>query len=111
LKVVKPLYGVPEAGNHWFSIYHKHHLDKLYMAQSTYDPCLMYSITTPFGLVGLQTDDILIVADNTFVEAEEAELEKAGFIAKKREQLAEGTKLQFNGRDITLQPDKSITIA
>jgi hypothetical protein len=102
LKVVKPLYGVLEAGNHWFSTYHKHHLDKLYMAQSTYDPCLMYSTTIPFGLVGLQTDDILIVADNTFTEAEEAELKKAGFIAKKREQLAEGTKLKFNGRDITL---------
>ena len=110
LKVVKPLYGVPEAGNHWFSTYHKHHLDKLHMAQSTYDPCLMYSTTTPFGLVGLQTDDTLIVADNAFAEAEEAELKKAGFMAKKREQLAEGTKLKFNGGDITLQPDKSITI-
>jgi hypothetical protein len=74
LKVVKPLYSVPEAGNHWFSTYYKHHLDKLYIAQSTYDPCLIYSTTTPFGLVGLQTDDILIVADNTFVEAKEAEL-------------------------------------
>jgi hypothetical protein len=44
----------------------------------------------------------LIVADNAFTEAKEAELKKAGFIAKKREQLAEGTKLKFNGRDITL---------
>lgn len=26
LKVVKPLYGVPEAGAHWFSTYHKHHM-------------------------------------------------------------------------------------
>jgi hypothetical protein len=42
------------------------------------------------------------VADNAFTEDEETELKKAGFIAKKREQLAEGTKLKFNGRDITL---------
>lgn len=25
LKVIKPLYGVPEAGNHWFYTYHRHH--------------------------------------------------------------------------------------
>ena len=80
------------------------------MAQSTYDPCLMYSTTTPFGLVRLQTDDTLIVADNTFAEAEEAELQKAGFMAKKREQLTKGNKLKFNGGDITLQSDNSITI-
>jgi hypothetical protein len=110
LKVVKPLYGVPEAGNHWFGTYHKHHIDKLHMAQSTYDPCLMYSTSTSFGLVGLQTDDTLIVADDTFARAEEEELQKAGFMAKKREQLIKGTKLKFNGGDITLQSDNSITI-
>jgi hypothetical protein len=89
----------------------RQHLDKLRMAQSTYDPCLMYSTNnTSFGLVRLQTDDTLIVADNTFTEAEEVELQKAGFIAKKREQLTKGNKLKFNGRDITLQSDNSITI-
>jgi hypothetical protein len=31
LKVVKPLYRVPEAGNHWFKTYHSHHLNKLAM--------------------------------------------------------------------------------
>jgi hypothetical protein len=71
----------------------------------------MYSTNnTSFGLVRLQTDDTLIVADNTFTEAEEVELQKAGFIAKKREQLTKGNKLKFNGRDITLQSDNSITI-
>jgi len=29
LKVIKPLYGVPEAGNHWFKTYHSHHVDQL----------------------------------------------------------------------------------
>ena len=52
LKVVKPLYGVPEAGNHWFKTYHSHHLKELSMEQSTYDPCLLYS-NQPFGIVGL----------------------------------------------------------
>jgi hypothetical protein len=44
----------------------------------------------------------LIVADDAFVEAEEAELQKAGFMAKKREQLTKSNKLKFNGGDITL---------
>jgi hypothetical protein len=110
LKVVKPLYSVPEASNYWFRTYYKHHINKLQMAQSTYDPCLMYSTTVSFGLVGLQTDDTLIVADNAFVEAEETELQKARLMAKKREQLTKGNKLKFNGGDITLQSDSSITI-
>jgi hypothetical protein len=31
LKVVKPLYGIPEARNHWFKTYHSHHLNELAM--------------------------------------------------------------------------------
>jgi hypothetical protein len=31
LKVVKPLYGVPEAGNHWFKTYHSYHINELSM--------------------------------------------------------------------------------
>jgi hypothetical protein len=29
LKVVKPLYRVPEAGNHWFKTYHSHYTNEL----------------------------------------------------------------------------------
>jgi hypothetical protein len=42
LKGMKPLYGISEAGNHWFSTYHKLHTDSLGMKTSTYDPCLLY---------------------------------------------------------------------
>lgn len=96
LKVVKPLYGVPEAGNHWFKTYHSHHVKQLYMSQSTYDPCLLYN-NEPFGLVGLQTDDTLLLADKTFAENEQNELNKARFMAKEREQLTANTPLKFNG--------------
>jgi len=54
------------------------------MDQSTYDPCLLYS-NKPFGIVGLQTDNILFLIDNTFIKAEQSELYKAEFIAKERE--------------------------
>ena len=67
-------------------------------------------MTTAFGLVGLQTDDTLIVADDAFAEAEEKELQRAGLMARKREQLTKGHTLKFNGGYITLQPDNSIAM-
>ena len=72
------------------------------MAQLTYDPCLIYLTTTPFGLVSLQTDDTLIIVDAAFVNTEETELQKAGLIVKKKEQLTNSNKLKFNSKDITL---------
>lgn len=96
LKVVKPLYGVPEAGNHWFKTYHSHHVNELGMEQSTYDPCLLYS-NRPFGVVGLQTDDTLFVGDDAFAEREQLGLQKARFLAKERERLTINNDLKFNG--------------
>jgi hypothetical protein len=104
LKVLKPLYGVPEAGNHWFKTYHSHHVQQLNIEQSTYDPCLLYS-NKPLGIVGLQTDDTLFLADETFAEAEQNELYKAKFMAKEREQLTVNTPLKFNGGLIQLAPN------
>ena len=76
LKVLKPLYGVPEAGNHWFKTYHTHHVKELGIEQSTYDPCLLHC-KEPFGLVGLQTDDTLFLADSAFAMRESDGLAKA----------------------------------
>jgi hypothetical protein len=104
LKVLKPLYGVPEAGNHWFKTYHSHHVQQLHMDQSTYDPCLLQS-NKPFGIVGLQTDDTLFLADEIFAEVEQNELRKAKFMAKEREQLTIDTPLKFNGGLIQLVSD------
>jgi hypothetical protein len=101
LKVIKPLYGVPEAGNHWFNTYHKHHTNKLHMIQSTYDPCLLHTRINGFGVVGLQTDDTLFLADDIFALSEQKELEKAGFLAKERETLTNNTLIKFNGGIVT----------
>ena len=109
LKVIKPLYSIPEAGNHWFKTYHLHYTEKLQMTQSTYDPCLLYS-TQPFGLVGLQTDDTLFLATEKFAEKEQIELEKAKFMAKERERLTPGHNIRFNGGIIQLENDNSVTI-
>ena len=71
------------------------------MEQSTYDPCLLYS-NSPFGLVGLQTDDTLFIADTLFAKNEESRLHEAKLIAKNREQLTIETPLKFNGGLIRL---------
>ena len=71
------------------------------MHQSTYDPCLLHTDVTSggkgFGVVGLQTDDTLILADEHFAEAEEIELHRAKLLAKPREQLTIITSIKFNG--------------
>jgi hypothetical protein len=101
LKVIKPLYGVPEAGNHWFKTYHGHHTDKLGMIQSTYDPCLLYTTDrTCMGIVGMQTDDTLILADQSFAAAEEEAVHSAKIMTKAREQLTPENALKFNGTKI-----------
>ncbi len=83
LKVVKPLYGVPEAGNHWFATYHNYHINDLSMTESTYDPCLLYRCE-PYGIVGLQTDDTLMLANNTFAAIEEEAIKTAKLMTKQR---------------------------
>jgi len=53
LRVVKPLYGVPEARNYWFKIYHQHYISKLKIEQLTYNPCLLYSLLNGLSIVRL----------------------------------------------------------
>ncbi|KHJ33690.1 hypothetical protein EV44_g3111 [Erysiphe necator] len=101
-QVLKPLYGLAEARNHWFSTYHRHHIEKLEMSPSTYDPCLLYSIKDCMGIVGMQTDDTLFLADKIFADKEQKELKIAKFLAKDREQLTINTPLKFNGGIATL---------
>ena len=103
LKVVRPLYGIPEAGNHWFRTYHKHHVEKLNMETSTYDPCLLHCSNSEqgFGVIGMQTDDTLIVADNAFAAREEEEIQRANILCKPREELTTENPLKFNGAVVT----------
>jgi hypothetical protein len=99
LKVIRPLYGIPEAGNHWFRTYHRHHTDRLNMKTSSFDPCLLHC-TEPdngFGIIGMQTDDTLLLADNLFATREQSEIENAAIVCKPREELTYERPLKFNG--------------
>lgn len=111
LQVVKPLYGIPEAGNHWYNTYHKHHINRLKMTTSSYDSCLLFNNNNDtFGIVGLQTDDTLFVANKRFVELEKQNLLHAGFEAKPCEILTNQNPLTFNGSNITIDAN-SINIS
>ena len=95
--IIKPLYRIAEAGTHWWATYSKHHRDKLLMTTSTYDPCFLISTTEDqFGVVGMQTDDTIILADERFSTLEEDELVKAKFLAKPKEKLTAELLLIFN---------------
>jgi hypothetical protein len=108
--VRKPLYGIPEAGTHWWATYHKHHRERLKMVTSTYDPCLLISTAKAvFGVVGMQTDDTLILGSDEFATLEEKELAEAKFSAKPKDTLSPGSPLIFNGCVLT-QKEGDVTV-
>jgi hypothetical protein len=64
--MIKSLYDVSKADNHWFKTYHDHHTDKLNMILFTYDLCLLYIIIfiqIDLKIMSMQTDDTFILID------------------------------------------------
>jgi Reverse transcriptase (RNA-dependent DNA polymerase) len=108
LRVVQPLYGLAEAGTHWFNTYHRHHCEKLNMASSTFDPCLLVEASNPTkGVIGMQTDDTLILATDELADTEQTAL---CFPSKPRQELTTTEPIHFNGALIELERNGSITI-
>ncbi len=107
LKVIKPLYDVSKADNHWLKTYHDHHTDKLNMIQSTYDSCLLYIFShIDMSIVSMQIDDTLILADQSFAIAEDEAIVSAKIMIKTREQLTSTNLLKFNDTRIKrIDPD------
>jgi hypothetical protein len=81
--------------------------EKLLMTTSTFYPCFL--ITTPFGIVGMQTNETIILGDDQFSALEEDELVKANLMGKPKEKLNLTTPLLFNGCILSLNED-SITL-
>ena len=112
-RVARPLYGIPEAGMHWFSTYHKHHVQALGMTPTAYDPCLLFtpgllsnSKSGPRGVTCLQTDDTANAGNEEFIRLEEAN--SARFQCKKAEILTADAPLRFNGATIELRRNGDI---
>jgi len=52
--VLKPLYGIAEAGTYWWATYNKYHKEKLLMTTSIFNPCFLIITTgTPFRIIGI----------------------------------------------------------
>jgi hypothetical protein len=99
--VVRPFYGVAEAGAYWWSTYFKHHCERLGIKTFTYNSCLLVIIAELgcFNLVGMQTDDIFGLNDFTFATRKSDEMT---FLAKDRQILTEDEPLIFNGCILTV---------
>ena len=112
LQVVKPLYGIAEAGNHWFATYLDHHKEKLDMEMSSYDACLLITKngSVNFGITGLQTDDTLNVGTEAFMKKEETEIMEAKFKAKTRTILETGASGDFNGCRMTIEAESIMVV-
>ncbi len=110
LKMIKSLYDVSKADNHWFKTYHDHHTDKLNMTQFTYDSCLLYIINhICMRIVSMQTDDTLILADQSFAVVEEEAIHSVKLMIKTRDQLISNNSLKFNDTRIErFDPNESI---
>ena len=75
------------------------------MNQSIYDPCLLYTNSNSFRIVGLQINNILFFADETFVKAKEVKFQKVKFLIKKREKFTLNILIKFNGGYIKQEKD------
>ena len=101
IKIMKPLYGVLEVGNHWFAIYHKHHFNVLAMKKSTYDSCLLYNHES-FGIVEMQTNDTLLLAIDDFANKKEKAVKSTKILIKNRSCFTSINSIKFNDMKIQL---------
>ena len=100
LQVMKPLYGIPESGLHWYLTYLEHHLVELNMDRVKTDPCVLVRRNGQNleGMVALQVDDSLAMGTASFMSDEEIASSK--FICKPRSLLT-NKPLTFNGLTLT----------
>lgn len=73
LKVVKPLYGIPESGLHWYLTYLTNHLETLKKESARADPCVFIKRDGDqlVGLILLQVDESLGFGREKFLNQEE----------------------------------------
>lgn len=108
-QAVKPLYGIPERGLHWYMTYLQYHIDKLGMEKTKAYPCLLDKRKDgrPSGLVAFKLDDSLTMGDpDVFREEEES-----SSTFKSKERMILGKKpMSFNGVQVTRTEDGVITM-
>lgn len=74
------------------------------MIESTYDSCLLHR-SYPFGVIGMQTNDTLMLASDAFATMEEEAIKSAKLMTKDRDHLTAEHPIKFNGAQIRLDGD------
>lgn len=82
LKVLKPLYSISKASNHWFVIYYNNHINDFFMTELNYNFYLFYRYKS-FSIVCLQTNNTLMLVNNTFATIKEEVIKTVKFMTKK----------------------------
>jgi hypothetical protein len=73
------------------------------MDTSIYNPCLLITITNSiFGVISIQTNNIIIFGDKCFSAQEKHELTQANYTTKLKEKLLAVTLLLFNNYILSL---------
>src|SRR6266568_8875793 len=104
--ILKSLYRITETGTYWWATYSKHYKEKLLIITSTFNPCFLIITTgTPFRIISIQTNNIIILGDDQFLTLKEDKLVKVNLIAKPKEKLNLTTPLFFNGYILSLNKD------
>lgn len=93
--MMKCLHSILEARNHLFATYHGHHINKLDIKQFIYDSCLLYNPVS-LGIVRLQTDHTLFLAESKFAAKEEKGIRNTRLISKNRKHLYIKKFIKFN---------------
>jgi hypothetical protein len=76
------------------------------MTTSIFNPCFLITTTgTLFRIVGIQTNDTIILGDDQFSVLEEDKLVKANLMVKPKEKLNLITPLLFNRCILSLNKD------
>lgn len=73
VKVVKPLYGLPESPLHWLFTYLSHRRNNMGTYQLPTDPCLLMKDESKrlHGIVGLQVNDTIVFGKKSFLDLKE----------------------------------------
>jgi hypothetical protein len=97
---------MPEARTHWYQTYHAHHINKLKLLTSAYNPCLLYNNN---AVITLQTNNTLFLGTPDYVKTKKAELHKTNYLAKPIKKLSANKNLVFNSGIIS-QDNKAIQL-
>ena len=116
LRILKPLYGLPESPLHWFETYTSHFKENLDMTATPSDPCLLYTKARTncsakeqsIGAIGLQVDDSIVFGNDVFHKREE---NNSSEFPNKGSQDIDEQGVTFNGLEISRDAEKDLILS